>query len=227
MTGLIRPSCSIGVSVGTVFLRSLGLPRLVRRSPALDVAGSLCRSPCPAALGPLGQRVPPPQFPHPGGPCPRAGPGGFVHPGGSHPCVPPGGVSRLLLGLRRSAPPRVAGVRRPMPDVPPAVSGRPSAPWPGVTVASPRPPPPHSPLKVLVPTPRRPGAFAHPRGAPLRSSGRGRAAAAWVGTLCATAGRWGSPADALVAHGCLPLRTLWLCVPPRPPLWGARGSGHL
>jgi hypothetical protein len=82
--------------------------------------------------------------------------------------------------------------------------------------------PPQSPQHAR-PDPPQARGLAHPRGAPpLRSSGRGRAAAARVGTLCATAGRWGSPANALVAHGCLPLRTLWICVPPWPP---SRGPG--
>ncbi len=39
--------------------------------------------------------------------------------------------------------------------------------------------------------------------------------------------RWGSPADALVAHGCLPLRTLWLCVAPTAAFGGARASSPL
>ncbi len=93
------------------------VPRLVWRSPAVHVAGPLCRSPCPAALRPLGLAFPP-------------------------------AVPSCDHHARRDPP-------------------------------------------------ARPGGFAHPRGAPLHSSRRGRAAAARVGTLCASAGRWGSPASAL------------------------------
>jgi hypothetical protein len=53
--------------------------------------------------------------------------------------------------------------------------------------------------------PAGPAGFATP-GAPPASPRRGQAAAARVGTLCASAGRRDSPAAALVAHGCLPLR---------------------
>jgi hypothetical protein len=47
---------------------------------------------------------------------PPQGPRALSTPG-APPCVPPGGVGRPLLGLGRSAPPRVVGVRRPMPAV--------------------------------------------------------------------------------------------------------------
>ncbi len=70
-----------------------------------------------------------------------------------------------------------------------AVSGRPSAPWPGV-------PPPQSPHRAGPCPPQSPGASSTPGAPPLRSSRRGQAAAARVGTLCASAGRWGTPAGA-------------------------------
>jgi hypothetical protein len=44
--------------------------------------------------------------------------------------------------------------------------------------------------------PRRARGPVHPRGSPLRFSGRARAAGARVGTLCTSAGRWGTPANA-------------------------------
>jgi hypothetical protein len=66
-----------------------------------------------------------------------------------------------------------------MPAVPLAVSSRPSAPWPGVS--------PAVPSTCSSRTPASPGALPNPGAAPLRSCGRGRAAAARVGTLCATA----------------------------------------
>jgi hypothetical protein len=56
---------------------------------------------------------------------------------------------------------------------------------------------PGSPPKVLVPTPPQgPGALPTPEGSPLRFSRRCQAAAARTGALCASAGCWGSPADA-------------------------------
>ncbi len=58
-------------------------------------------------------------------------------------------------------------------------------------------PSPARPLKVLVQAPLRgAGALSTPGASPLRSSRRGRAAAARVGTLCASADRWGLLVDA-------------------------------
>jgi hypothetical protein len=62
---------------------------------------------------------------------------------------------------------------------------------------------------------------------PLRSSRRGQTAATRVGTLCASAGRWGLPAAALVAHGCLPLRHPLALRPPAAAFAGGPGVGPL
>jgi hypothetical protein len=78
-----------------------------------------CRSPCPAALRPLGL-APPQQSSQRARPKPR-GARGVCRPPERPPGVPPGRVRRPLLGLGRSAPPRVVGVRRPMPSWPTAV----------------------------------------------------------------------------------------------------------
>jgi hypothetical protein len=61
---------------------------------------------------------------------------------------------------------------------------------------------PRRPLTVLVQTPRRARGLCPPPGLPHAcSSRRGGAAPARVRTLCASAGRWGSPADAPCAAG--------------------------
>jgi hypothetical protein len=112
-----------------------------------------------------------------------------------------------------------------MPAVPPTVSGGPSAPWPGPLP----PPPPPRPLNMLVQTlPQGPGILPTPGAPPLRSFRRGRAAAAGVGTLCASAGCWGSPADALCGPR-LSAPASPLAFRPRPPrrLPGDRGSRPL
>jgi hypothetical protein len=103
------------------------------------------------------------------------------------------------------------------------MSGRPSAPRPDVPSPLIR-----SPLNVLAPTRTQgPGALPTPGVAPLRSSRRGRAVAAGVGMLCASVGRWGSPADVPVAHGCLHLRHPLALQPPTAAFAGAPGSGPL
>ena len=85
-----------------------------------------------------------------------------------------------------------------------------------------------SPYRARPDPPQGPGASPTPGAPRLRSSRRGRAAAARVGPLRASAGRWGSPADAR--------RGPRLSVPASPrgsaPLhgrlcWGARGSRPL
>jgi hypothetical protein len=76
-------------------------------------------------------------------------------------------------------------------------------------------------------TPAGPGAVPTPGAPPLRSSRRGQAAAARVGTLCATASRWDSLVAGLVAHGCLPLRYPLALRPPAATFLGGPGSGHL
>ncbi len=200
-----------------MFLPYLGLPRLVRRSPALHVAGPLCRSPGPAALQPLGLasllRSPltvlvlaPPQ-----------GPGAASTPG-----APPLRSSRRGRAAAARVGPLCASAGRWGTPADACCTARRARPPFGPLAWRP-PPPRQSPQRACPDPPQARGLCPPPERPPLRSSGRGRAAAARVGTLCATAGRWGSPADALVAHGRLPRRTLWLCVPPRPPSRGARG----
>ncbi len=90
----------------------------LRLRGSLGYAGRclLYRSPCPAALGLASPRQSP-QHARPVPPQAR----GLCRPRGRPPCVPPGGVGRPLLGLGRSAPPRVVGARRPMPSWPTAV----------------------------------------------------------------------------------------------------------
>jgi hypothetical protein len=64
----------------------------------------------------LASPAPPPQPPQHAHPDPLQG-RGLCPPPRRPPCVPPRGVRRPLLGMRRSAPQRVVGVRRPMPLV--------------------------------------------------------------------------------------------------------------
>jgi hypothetical protein len=84
--------------------------------------------------------------------------------------------------------------------------------------------PPAVPQSACPHPPARPGGLAHPRGSPLRYSWRGRAAAARAGTLCASAGRWGSPADATrgprrsALHHTAALRSLHAVYPGAPVL---------
>jgi hypothetical protein len=214
-------SCSSGAPLGSPSVDSVPRgPRLVWQSLAAHVAAALCRLPAsdrPSPLGlasltrsPLNVLVP----------TPLQGPWALPTPGATR-CFPPGGIGRPLLGLGRSAPPGFSGTRPPRPAVPLVMSGGPSPPWPGI-------PSPGS-LSVLVPTPPQgPGALPNSGAPPLRSSRRGWAAAAQVGTLCASAGRWDSPADAPSwPRAICPCITLRLCVSPRPPPQGARGSRPL
>jgi len=97
-----------GVSVPRAPASLGGLPLLT-----LPTRSASCRVRPP--FGPLAWR-PPRQSPKVLVPTPPQGPGALPTPGGP-PCVTPGGVGRPLPGLGRSAPPRVVGVRRPMPLV--------------------------------------------------------------------------------------------------------------
>ncbi len=104
--------------------RPSGAPASSGMSPAVHVAGPVRRSPCWAALRPLGLAstfpllsplnvlvlTPAPPLPPPQGPRVLPTPGAPL-------CVPPGGVGWPLLGLGCSVPPVVVGVSRPMPLV--------------------------------------------------------------------------------------------------------------
>ncbi len=200
-----------------VFLLSLRPPRLVWQSPALHVAGPIWHAArrVRPPFGPLAWR-PSPAVPSP---CWSRTPRrvrGLRPPPGLFPCVPPRRVGRLLLGLGRSAPPRVVGVRRPMPAVPLAPAAlRPlglSSPSAVPSTCSSRPP-------------AGPGGFAHPRGVPpcvppggvgRPVLGMGRPAPPRVVGFCRPMSSWPT--------AICPCVTLWLCVPPRPPLQGAQGS---
>jgi hypothetical protein len=154
-------------------------------------------------FAPLGWR-PSPAVPSP---CLSRRARGLRPPLGLPPAFLREGSGGPWLGLGRSAPPRVVGVQPPMPAVPLAVSGPKGGPlaW--------RPPqPPQSPQRARPDPPQGPGVLPTP-GPPLRSSRRGRAAAARVGTLCASAGRWGSPRIISWPTAVCPCVTLWLCVP--------------
>ena len=99
-----------------VLLPSLGPPTLSWRSLTPPVAGLVGRLPLTGRPSAPWPGVPPLQAPQSACPGPPQGPGALSIPG-APPCVPPGGVGRPLPGLGRSAPPRVVGVRRPMPLV--------------------------------------------------------------------------------------------------------------
>ena len=86
----------------------------------------------------------------------------------------------------RSPTPPVAGLLGRLP-----LTGRPSAPWPGV-------PPLQSPQSAGPGPPQGPGALSTPGLPPVfLQEGSGSRCSGW--TLCASAGRWGSPADARCA----------------------------
>jgi hypothetical protein len=151
-----------------------------------------------------------------------------LYPGGvsSTPGAPPlrssrrGQAAAARVGspnLGRSAPPRVVGVRRPM-LVPLAVSGRPSAPWPGV--------PPAVPSMCSSRPPAGPGALPTPGAAPCVPSGG-------VGRPLLGLGRFAPPRSVGLAGRCprgprlsAPADPLALR-PPTAAFGGPRGSSSL
>ena len=181
---------------------------------------SCCRPTGPLAVdrqpfGPLAWR-PSPAVPSKCSSRPHAGPGGFVHPRGS-PLRSSRRGRAAAARVGRSAPPRVVGVRRPMPAVPLAVSGCPSAPWPGV-------PPLAVPLTCSSRPPAGPGGFAHPRGAlpAFLTAGSGGRCSGWAAQRLrrslGLAGRCPSWPTAVC-----PCVTPRLCARSRPPLLGGPG----
>jgi hypothetical protein len=199
-----------------VLLPSLGPPTLSWRSPTPPVAGLLGRLPLTGRPSAPWPGVPPLQSPQSARPGPPAGPGGFVHPRGS-PLRSSRRGRAAAARVGRSAPPRVVGVRRPMPAVPLAVSGCPSAPWPGV-------PPPAVPLTCSSRPPAGPGGFAHPRGAlpAFLTAGSGGRCSGWAAQRLrrslGLAGRCPSWPTAVC-----PCVTPRLCARSRPPSLGGPG----
>jgi hypothetical protein len=179
-------------------------PGLVWRSFAAHVAGPLCGSPCPAAFRPLGlaslHRSPLTVL--------------VEAPSQARGLCPPPELPLPSPFLQEGSVGRCSGWA--------ALRLRGSLGFAGRCLLRPSP---RSPLNVLVPNPPQgPGALPTPGAPPcVPPGGVRRPLLARVGTLCASAGRWDSLAAALVTHGCLPLRHLWLCLCPLPPL-GVRSS---
>jgi hypothetical protein len=161
-------------------LHSRSLPRLVRRSPALHVAGPQCRSPCPAALRPLGLA----SLPHspltvlvvalPQGlrasSIPGARPTAFLQEGSGGRCS--GWTLCASAGCWGTPADACCTARRVRPPFGPLAMGPP-------------PPPPQFPQRAR-PDPPQARGLCLPPGAPLAFLREGSGGSARVGTLCAT-----------------------------------------